>query len=360
MDKTEVRKRPFTQFTGRMLGNGVDHVDYMRLIERTENGEDWVNVCEELGDKAFAHAEEEIEKSHGLTARLFYLNAESLYRVGQYALIEFTDEKLRLYKKLMDSYAKAVGLYDPPLEEVNIPFKSYNMHGWLWMPKEPPADCPVVVFIPGATGFKEEMHYCVQALVERGMAVLSIDGPGQGVTLIFNGGALEVEIERAHSAMIDHLRDHYPQLGKIGLWGSSTGGYYVARTAATDKRVSACVVRGGSYYPIEVLALSPDWLKKFSRLFLNDDLKYVEKELMPRMTLEGLAQNIECSLLVAHGDPDPVFSLEGVRRLYDEAPTADKTLQIYPDGKHCADDRNTECVTFCADFLADRLIAPTL
>ncbi len=188
------------------------------------------------------------------------------------------------------------------------------------------------------------------------MAVLNMDGPGQGSTLIFNGGALEVEIEQAHMAMIDYLYDQRPRLSKLALWGESTGGYYVSRTAAVDKRVSACVVRGGSYHPIEVLRLGPDWLQKFARLYLNEDLDYVLKELMPKMTLDGLAEQIECSLLVAHGDPDILFSLAGVQRLFDEASSGDKTIKTWKGAGHGAHEVNTECTAYCADWLADRLV----
>ena len=355
MSKTEVRKRPPTQSTGRMLGSGVDPADYMQMITRTVAGEDWVNVCEELGDRAYALAETEIKNGHAISARRFYLNAQAAYRVGQYGIIEFTDEKLRLYRKLLDSFAKGVRLYDPPLQQVAIPYRDFKMDGWLWLPKDAGEDCPVVLYIAGATGFKEEKHFTCEAMVQRGMAVLNMDGPGQGSTLIFNGGALEVEIEKAHSVMIDYLRDNHPRLGRLGLWGESTGGYYVSRTAATDKRVSACVVRGGSYRPMEVLDLGSDWLKKFAKLYLNDDLDYVEKELMPKMTLDGLAGQIECSLLIAHGDPDPLFSLDGVQRLFDEAPSKDKTIRVWKGAGHGAHEVNTECSAYCADWLADRL-----
>jgi len=356
VSKIEVRKRPITQGMGRMLGSGVDPADYMKMVARIEAGEDWVDVCEELGDEAYALAEAEANEGHGLTARQFYLNAQADYRVGQYGIIDFTDQKLRMYGKLTDSFAKACALYDPPLQQVAIPYKDYQMDGWLWLPSDVGENCPVVIYIAGATGFKEEKHFTVQKMVERGMVVLNMDGPGQGSTLIFNGGALEIEIEKAHSVMIDYLREHYPQLGKLGMWGESTGGYYVSRTAATDKRVSACVVRGGSYHPMEVLKLGPDWIQKFGRLFLNDDLEYVQKELLPQMTLEGLAEQIECSLLIAHGDPDILYAVEGVQRLYDEAPSKDKTIKLWKGAGHGAHEVNTECSSYCADWLADRLV----
>ena len=105
-----------------------------------------------------------------------------------------------------------------------------------------------MLYIAGATGFKEEKHFTCGEMVQRGMGVLNMDGPGQGSTLLFNGGALEVEIEKAHTAMIDYLYERRPRLRRLGIWGESTGGYYV-RTDGCRRQThrSACVVRGGSY-----------------------------------------------------------------------------------------------------------------
>ncbi len=142
MGQTEARKRPITQSTGRMLGSGVDPADFTKMVARTDAGEDWVEVCEELGDAALALAEAAIQEGHLVTARRFYLNAQACYRVGQYGIIEFTDEKLRLYGKLLDSFAKAARLYEPPLQQVSIPYKGYQMDGWLWLPGTLPRIAP--------------------------------------------------------------------------------------------------------------------------------------------------------------------------------------------------------------------------
>ena len=75
MGRAEPRKRPINQATGRMLGSGVDPADFTKMVARTDAGEDWVEVCEELGDTAYALAEEAVSNGHTVTARRFYLNA---------------------------------------------------------------------------------------------------------------------------------------------------------------------------------------------------------------------------------------------------------------------------------------------
>jgi dipeptidyl aminopeptidase/acylaminoacyl peptidase len=212
--------------------------------------------------------------------------------------------------------------------------------------------CPIVIVIPGATGFKEETAAEAQLMVDRGMAVLNIDGPGQGVTRYFNHGYLEVEVENAYRVMVDYLSAD-PRFGRIAISGRSTGGYYVARAAATDPRLAACVINGGSYRPDELLDVRPWYLRKFAILFGIDDDS--ASRLLPQMTLEGLAARIQCPLLIVHGEQDPIFSVAGVRRLFDEARSEDKTIRIYPGAGHCANGNETEAYTGMADWLSDHL-----
>jgi dienelactone hydrolase len=351
---TAARERPVAQVPSRLLSGGVDVCDYLQLAARTEAGpEDWVAVCEELGDAAARHAQASLDEGHELTARRFFRNAEALYRVGQYGITELSEEKLRLYRKLVDCFGRAAGLADPPLQEVDIPYGGVAMHGWIQLPAQPRAQQPIVIVIPGATGFKEETAAEAQLMVDRGLAVLNIDGPGQGVTCYFNGGYLEVEVERAYRVMVDYLSAD-PRFGKIAISGRSTGGYYVARAAAQDPRLAACVVNGGSYRPEEILDVRPWYLRKFAILFGTDD--ETARKRLSQMTLEGLAQRIDCPLLVVHGEADPIFSVSGIRRLFDEAPSADKELRLYAGAGHCANGRETEAYNGMADWLADRLL----
>jgi dienelactone hydrolase len=310
-------------------------------------------VCEDLGDRAAEHARRELEDGHPLTARQFFRNAEALYRVGQYGLTELTDEKLRLYRKLVESFGEAARLEDPPFEEVNIAYRDVAMHGWIQLPATVRPNQPIVIVIPGATGFKEETAAEAQYMVDRGLAVLNIDGPGQGVTCYFNHGYLEIEIERAYRVMVDHLRAD-GRFGEIAISGRSTGGYYVARAAATDDRLAACVINGGSYYPAEILNVRPWYVRKFAILFGVAD--EAMKDLFPLMTLDGLAERIACPLLIVHGEADPIFTVEGVQRIHDEARSTDKEIRIYPGAGHCANGSETEAYSGMADWLADRLL----
>src|SRR4051812_4609328 len=97
---------------------------------------------------------------------------------------------------------------------------------------------PYVVLIPGLDSTKEEFFYFEQSFLDRGMATVALDGPGQGET----GLSLPIrpDYEVSVSPLLDlvaarHDLDH----DRIGVCGVSLGGYYAPRVAAFEPRVVA-------------------------------------------------------------------------------------------------------------------------
>lgn len=362
MTEKVVRKRPLGQSPARMLGHGMDPMDYLKLTERTEKGgEDFVDVCHEMGDAAYDYAVSELEKGHKVTASTFFLNASALYRLGDYGLTEKTEEKLTLYRKLVDSFerGKALDIYEKPIK-VEIPFMHSTMPGWLMIPENAPKDVPVGIVIPGATGFKEENYISAYRLWERGLAALIFDGPGQGEAMLFRDYYYDLtNYEKAVKAVIDFVRA-YPDVGdRVGLYGISYGGYLAARTACFYNDEIDCVVsRGGTDDTALLIAndmIKPVVLHKFMMKFNTDDEEEAER-LMRQMTIVEETKNITCPLLVLHTEHDFVLSVEGARRLYENASSEDKELKLFPGPVHCADDDDVKAGSYIADWMAERLL----
>lgn len=352
MTQPTIRTQPPAQLDSRMLAGGVDLNDYLILKERCgRDGEDWVTVAEELGDRHAAYAREQLALGHRRTAKYFFFAAASVYRVGQYAVLELTEERLRIYHKMDDAFAEFARLHDPAMTKVAIPYRDYQMEGWLLQPDSVRGGSPVVLMIPGATGFKEEFLLQAEFYVDRGVAVLLMDGPGQGTTVMFNKGYLEVEIEHAYSRMVDYLEEN--GFGPVGIIGGSTGGYYVSRAAATDPRIKACVWNSGSYYPEELCKSLSIYYRKFAILFGKTEEEMID--VWPKVTLEGLAERITCPFLVVHSESDPLFSLAGARRAFEEAKSLDKELKTYPGTNHCQGGAESEAFRYMADWMIDRL-----
>lgn len=353
------RKMPKAQTFNRMLGEGVDHTDYSKIVKRVINGEDYVTVCEELGDQSYAYAEDELKKNHKHTAKIFFMKAAALYRVGPYETIAYTEEKTRMYEKELKSYSRGIVLYENiKAEKVEISYKNSKMTGWMYIPKLALADVPVILTIGGLTGFKEELHSVAMMLVERGFAVLNVDGPGQGESFYVNHCYFDVENEAAYEAILDYILNRNDVGNKIGLYGLCFGGYLAARMAGySPNKVLACVCVGGSYEGAECVNFNPNFLDAFA---MRCGTKAVDdqsaKNLLAQFTLTGIAEKITSPLLIIHNDPDPIISIKNIEKLYNEAPSSDKTYKIYPGPDHCAHNDKTEVNTFASDWLADRIL----
>lgn len=349
----EVRTRPKAQAYSRIMGGEVSFKDALKLMERCDqNHEDWVDVAVELGDYDMEVAKTELAKGHLLTARRFFWDAANVYRVGQYGLADLTEEKSRIYGKILECTARTGELSNPAWEKVEIPFRDFKMDGWFILPEHMPEKCPIVLVIPGATGFKEEFIAKAKFMTERGLAALVMDGPGQGSTLYFNKGYLTLDVEKAYSAMVDFIEAD-GRFGKIGIFGASTGGYYVARAVGTDSRFAACAINGGTYDPMEILDFNPVYRHRFATLYGVSDEEM--NDIFPHMTLDDVAKNITCPILLTNGDKDTIFKPEGIRKLYDAVSSEDKTIRFFPGGWHCAIGFENEVNCYYSDWLADRL-----
>lgn len=139
----------------------------------------------------------------------------------------------------------------------------------------------------------------------------------------------------------------------IGMIGYSFGGYLVARAAAVSKKLNACVINGGSYYPKEILKFIPHFFGVYSSVS-NKKGQELE-DFINGMTMEGYAEKITCPLLINHGKPDPLFAAFGVQRIFDESPSINKTIKLWDDGNHCVTNHATEVITMVADWFSETL-----
>lgn len=337
----------------RAIPNGLDVNDFVELTRAFEAGGNYAEICDRLGDQARSYADGAAALGHGATARDFYLRATAAYRVGQYTIVPDNDQKIGMYRKLVECYSAAAALFDPPISRFDVPYRGAALSGWLRLPVRPSAKrLPLVISIGGADGWREEHHNYSSFYADRGIAYLMIDGPGQGETRIFNKLHMTLDNEEALAAVVARAAAD-GRFGKIGMIGYSFGGYLVARTAAVCPRLDAVVVNGGSYRPAEIMKTIPHFANVFSALSGKNGADL--EAFIAGMTLEGYAERISCALLVNHGIPDPLFNVDGLRRLYEEAPAERKRLMLWPDGNHCVTNHYLETTTMFADFFADTL-----
>jgi alpha-beta hydrolase superfamily lysophospholipase len=342
----------------RLIGNGMDYADAVDLYREVDTGTHWADAAAGLGASAREHAERKLAAGHIASARDYFHRASACYRFGQVPLIDSDPRKLDMYEKLIDCFAQAGELTEPRFQHVEIPWKGGKLCGWLL---RPPGDevPPVVIQFGGFDGWREEYFANAQYLLQRGIAVFLVDGPGQGETRLFHHLYLDADVASAFSAFVDSVHAN-PRLGStVGIWGNSLGGYIAALVAASEPRIAACCVNGGTDRPAEILDRYPRFITKIQLLLGIEDAAEAHAKIESlRLGPEVLA-SLRCPLHVVHGTPDRIFLIESARSVYRLAAAPDKLLSEFPDGDHCIYNRSHERNCLVADWFAERLgVAP--
>jgi dipeptidyl aminopeptidase/acylaminoacyl peptidase len=262
------------------------------------------------------------------------------------------DQMRVAHKRAVECLDLALPHLDPPGYRVLIPYEGKELVGTLRFPKGVKRP-PIVLMTMGLDSTKEELLTFEANFLNRGMAILAFDGPGQGEAEY--DFPIRHDYENVIGPVIDWLskRDDI-DVTRIGVWGISLGGYYAPRTAAYEKRVKACVANCGPYNWGALWDKLPDLTR--DAYVQRSHSKTVEeaREKAFELNLEGVASKIECPLFVIAGGLDKLCPPEDAERLAREAkgPT---TLLVIPDGNHVAHNRFYKYRPQSADWMAEQL-----
>jgi dienelactone hydrolase len=229
---------------------------------------------------------------------------------------------LPTYVKLEENFAKAWSMVTPPFEQVEIPYEGHKLAALFWPGRgKAGSKLPVVYNYGGADGIllRGEDGGAGQ-YVRRGMHFIDVDGPGHGGTLRHHKLYAPADSERVAKAVIDYLVTRSDvDANRIGLHGSSMGGYSGPRCATVEKRLKAVAVWSGAYNLVDdIFDYYPPIQDRLRWLMGAKDLKSA-RETIKEFTLVGRAQKIECPLLVGYSIDDRVMDPRGALSLYENA-----------------------------------------
>ncbi|MCH7915593.1 MAG: alpha/beta fold hydrolase [Deltaproteobacteria bacterium] len=195
--------------------------------------------------------------------------------------------------------------------------------------------------------------------LDRGIACLIFDGPGRGGMLKLKNIKAIPDFEKPVGAAVDYLiRRGDIDPTRIALLGLSMGGYYVARAAAYERRVKACVIHFGCYNAFDDIYEYYPPIRPQLRWIVGAESEDGAREALSRFTLAGSIGRIECPLLILHGEDDMITNPQAARRIHDEA-ECEKQLKVYKSGEpgsiHCGYDRHTEILPLIHDWIRERI-----
>jgi 2,6-dihydroxypseudooxynicotine hydrolase len=341
----------YTTYTYRFLAEGVAWRDLNDVRARIDDVRDWAPAWIDSARAAEERADRALAAGCRLTAGTELARASLHHFFAQFLLWQEPEVKRAAYQRCVEAFRRAAPLLDPPLERLDIPFGDITLPAYL---RRPPGVSrpPCVLLLGGLDTTKEEQLVISTLCVQRGLATLAFDGPGQGET--YCRMKLTPEFERAVSAVLDFVqrRDDVDPT-RVGIIGRSMGGHYAPKTAALDQRVRAAVAWGAMYH-LKNWATMPKLTQEGFAYVTGSHSVEDARPFFDAVNLDGLASRITCPLQIVHGGLDPITPTDNATRMAAEA-KGPVEMVFWEDSVHCAHDRAHICRPAMADFMARHL-----
>jgi pimeloyl-ACP methyl ester carboxylesterase len=338
----------------RIINAGVDYNDFVRTTGRIERWEDWLGVWTALAEEHLELAADAEAAGRERSAGEAYLHAAVCQHFGKFVWMLDADAHRAATERAIAAMAKAHSFLDPTAERIEAPLGGGVVAGNLRRPGsgrdgEPP---PLVVLIPGLDSTKEEFFHWEAAFLVRGMATLSMDGPGQGEA----GLRLPIrhDYEVAVAAMLDALggRDDI-DLGRVGAAGVSLGGYYAPRAAAFEPRIRAVAGISGPYNFGEVWDDLPPLTREAFTVKSGARDQREARANADALDLAGVLGGLEQPALFVTGGLDRIIPWRQTERAAREAP--DGIFVLYEQGTHVCSNVPYRYRPLVADWMWDQL-----
>lgn len=336
----------------RFVSNGVPLPDFQEVCSSIERWADW---CRAWSQRAHVHellGIEALESGHGLSAGEHLNTAAVCYHFAKFLFVNDPEQMRVAHKKAVECRNQALPHLVPPGERVEIPVDGGVYAGILRKPagvKSP----PVVVMVMGLDSAKEEMAAYEKPFLDRGVATLAFDGPGQGE------GEYEFKIcpeyEHPMAQVLDWLeaRDDVDR-GRVGVCGVSLGGYYAPRAAAFHPRIKACISLSGPYDFGEIWPNLPELTKAAFIYRAGCSTDGEGREYASRLSLAEAAPKIACPLFVVAGKRDRIIPWQHGERLA-KAARGEVKWVFLEEGNHVANNRAYQYRPQMGDWMAEKL-----
>lgn len=314
------------------------NADFAAIRQRIQKYADASPAFEATARRREAKAKAAEEAQELVTASENYYMAAIHWAAAQWPIDE-NNEKNKFYnQRKRECYTKYAKLADHHVEEVWIPLQDKRLPAWFHLPPGYRGGrIPVVISIPGMDSFKEMgVSMYGDRWLNRGVAVLAIDGPGQ-----YESAVLDIHFSMpawaaTGKAAVDWLIGRQEiDSARIGISGNSFGSFFSTIAAANEPRIRAIAVMAVCHEPgfhTIFEEASPTFKMRFMYMSgFTDEDKF--DEFRQGMTWEGHAEKIRAPYLCIAGEADELSPIEHTERLM-KTLQGPKRLVVYQDSRH--------------------------
>jgi pimeloyl-ACP methyl ester carboxylesterase len=338
----------------RLIQNGVDYNDMIATTSRIDTWPHWLPEWNRTADQQADFAREADAAGHALTAGQAWRRASVNRHFGKFVWTLDLDLVREATRRSVEETRAALARLDPTAERLEIPIEGGTAYANLRRPAGV-TRAPYVVIVPGLDSAKEEFYFFEQSFLDRGMATIALDGPGQGET------GLAVPIRPDYEAAVGPLLDLLATRAdldhdRIGICGVSLGGYYAPRVAAFEPRLRAVAGISGPFCfgdrwdDLPPMTRATFVVKSGAR----DDAD--GHRIASTLDLAGVCERIRIPALYVTGTLDRLIPWQQTQRQATQTPGS--TFVCFPDGNHAVSNLPSRARPMIADWMADHLAAP--
>ncbi|MCK9159025.1 MAG: dienelactone hydrolase family protein [Bacteroidaceae bacterium] len=343
---------------------GAEIGECLAIASKIKEGDfnSWFEGWRNMAQKIESIANDCLRKNHKVSAREAFLRAHNYYRTGEFFLDGTDPRRSENFEKSVATFEQAMALMNTHFENIRIPYEGTSLKGYFYgafdYDKNPKLHRPTLLFIGGYDSTLQELYFCGAAsAVKRGYNCLIFECPGQGEALRKQNLFMRHDAEVPVGAAINYLekRDDV-DMNKIALLGMSLGGYFAPRAAAFDHRIKACIAFNVFYDTFEstvnqnpqllqILSLPNEqkeallakaeehnsnlrWMLNNGKWVFGLKHRYEVFEEMKKASLKGVAEKIECPILLTMGETDHFVSADQLNALIG-AIKAPKTIRVF-------------------------------
>lgn len=338
--------------------------DIATLRARIKKFADFSHAYEAAARRREALAREHEAAGEVVSARDNYFIAAQFWAGAQWPIYEKNDQNMAYNARKRECYAKYAQLADHHVEVVSIPLGKNVIPAYFHLPPGYRGGrVPAIVSIPGMDGSKEgRVALYGDRWLERGFAVLAIDGPGEYESPLLGSYVRREAWLAAGPVLANWLgarQEVDPQ--KLGVVGTSFGSLFGTWLSAAEPRFKAVAVQSTCLEPgcrTIFEQASPTFKMRF--MFMSGYTDEAEfNKFAKTLTWEGYAEKIRSPYLCIAGEADELCPIENTERMF-KVMSAPRNLLVYQDARHSiagvpAATNGPAYAPFMADWMLARL-----
>jgi pimeloyl-ACP methyl ester carboxylesterase len=313
--------------------------DFNRIRERIRRFGDIEREFAVAAQRRERLSEEAERDGRFIEAREHAFVASILWGNAQWPLFGNSPRTLELGSHKAECFDRFIRHAPHPVRRVDIPLgnSGASLPAFLHLPKGADRAVPCAIQLSGMDSFKEhQVALYGDKFLERGIARLAVDLPGQGEALTSGLRVTAASTIDAGRAIVDWLRGQ-PQIDgeRIAIAGNSFGSFWATQIAATADGLAGCAVVGVIHEPgmHEIFeTASPTFKARFMYMTgMTDEVEF--DAFAATMDLRPLAPDLRIPYLVLAGENDELSPISNTFDLLHRMPGPAEFV-LYQGEKH--------------------------